>query len=99
MSEKSDATAVPCKVESEDKTFRDSMSRQASIMRMIQGPGHVDDSIRNAIQQRWAALPDDRKNYDELESQMLRMLKRAIQNLREDDSCFGWNYAMQSKQI
>ena len=53
------------------------------------GPGHVDHSIRQAIQVCWMALPKDRQNVEEVERQIRRLVDRAIKDLREDREAFG----------
>lgn len=53
------------------------------------GPGHVDQTIRQAIHFCWMALPKDRKNADELERQVRRILDRALRDFREDSEAFG----------
>ena len=59
--------------------------------RMFQmfGPGQVDHQIRQAIQFCWMALPADKRNVDELERQIRRIVDRALRNLREDKEAFG----------
>jgi hypothetical protein len=61
----------------------------ANKMREMFGPGHVDHSVRQAIQMCWMMLPDDRKTVDELEAQFRRIVDRAINDLREDSNAFG----------
>jgi len=58
-------------------------------MRGFCGPGHVDHSIRQALQMCWIMLPDDKRNIDELERQFRRIVDRALKDLREDDQAFG----------
>ncbi len=53
------------------------------------GPGQVDQTIRQAIQWCWMALPKDRRNMEEVESQIRRLVDRAIKDLREDREAFG----------
>src|SRR5436190_13010855 len=53
------------------------------------GPGHVDQTIRQAIHFCWMSLPKDRKNLDELEKQVRRILDRALKDFREDADQFG----------
>jgi hypothetical protein len=53
------------------------------------GPGHVDQTVRGAIQACWMALPKDRRNADELEKQIRRLVDRAIRDFREDSAQFG----------
>jgi hypothetical protein len=58
-------------------------------MREMFGPGHVDQTVRGAIQACWMALPKDRRNADELERQVRRMVERALKDFREDSEQFG----------
>jgi hypothetical protein len=58
-------------------------------MRSMFGPGHVDQSVRQAIQACWMALPKERRNITEVEKEMRRLLDRALANLREDVASFG----------
>jgi hypothetical protein len=53
------------------------------------GPGQVDQTIRQAIHFCWMALPKDRKNADELEKQVCRIVNRALKDFREDSEQFG----------
>jgi hypothetical protein len=53
------------------------------------GPGHVDHTIRQSIHFCWMALPKDRKNVDELEKQVRRIVDRALKDFREDCQEFG----------
>jgi hypothetical protein len=49
----------------------------------------IDQGIRGAIHSLWMALPTERRNVDEVERQIRRLVDRAIQNLREDATEFG----------
>ncbi len=53
------------------------------------GPGHVDQSIRQAIKMCWMALPKDKRNVEEVERQIRRLVDRALKDLREDHEAFG----------
>jgi hypothetical protein len=52
------------------------------------GPGQVDQTIRQAIQVCWMALPKDKRNVEEVESQIRRLVERALKDLREDGEAF-----------
>lgn len=52
-------------------------------------PGHVDQSVRQAIQMCWMMLPEGEKSVDEVEKQFRRIVDRALQNLKDDASAFG----------
>jgi hypothetical protein len=52
-------------------------------------PAQVDQSIRQAVQFCWMSLPKERRNADELERQMRRLIDRALKDFREDCEAFG----------
>jgi hypothetical protein len=58
-------------------------------MRLMFGPGHVDEQIRQAIHFCWMMLPDDRKSVAELEQQFRRIVERALKDLKDDADAFG----------
>jgi hypothetical protein len=62
--------------ESDDENIR----HMSSMM----GPGQVDRMFRQAMQFAWMALPKTRRNVDELEKQVRRIMDRAIEDLRND---------------
>jgi Asp-tRNA(Asn)/Glu-tRNA(Gln) amidotransferase A subunit family amidase len=53
------------------------------------GPGHVDQTVRSAIQACWMALPKERRNVEEVEKEVRRIMERALANFREDAASFG----------
>jgi hypothetical protein len=53
------------------------------------GPQQVDNQIRQAIQTCWMVLPVGRKNVDEVETEIRRIVDRALRDLREDYQSFG----------
>lgn len=53
------------------------------------GPGQVDQSIRHAIQFMWMALPEKRRNVDDVEKEFRRLVDRALRDFREDAQSFG----------
>lgn len=53
------------------------------------GPGHVDQTVRQAIQACWMALPKDRRTVDEVEKQIHKIVERALANFRDDAGIFG----------
>lgn len=61
----------------------------AEKMADLFGPGQVDQSVRQAIHFCWMALPKDRKNPDELEKQVRRIVDRALKDFRDDSDQFG----------
>jgi len=59
-------------------------------MREMFGPGQIDHLIRQAIQFCWMGLPKEKRNVDELERQVRRIVDRALRDVREDfDEFFG----------
>jgi hypothetical protein len=58
-------------------------------MRDMFGPGHVDQTVRGAIQACWMALPKERRTVEEVEKEIRRLVERALSNLREDVAAFG----------
>ena len=68
-----------------DDTCQNPMERMAEMF----GPGHVDQSVRMAVQACWMALPKERRNVDEVEKELRRPTERALANLREDIAAFG----------
>jgi|GEM_PF-1496016 len=61
----------------------------AENFRQFFNPGQVDGQIRQAIQFCWMALPREKRNVEEVERQIRRMVDRALRNLREDEQQFG----------
>jgi len=53
------------------------------------GPGQIDQLIRQAINYCRMALPKDRRNADEVEKQIRRLVDRALKDIREDEEQFG----------
>jgi len=62
---------------------------QADRFRAMFGPHQVDQLVRQAIQFCWMALPADKRNVDEVERNIRRLVDRALRDLREDDDAFG----------
>ena len=61
----------------------------AEKMAEMFGTGQIDQSIRQGIHFCWMALPTDRKNADELEKQIRRIVDRALKDFREDQEQFS----------
>lgn len=59
-----------------------------NTMRSFFSPHMVDHEIRQAIQFCWMSLPPDRKNVDEVETQIRRIVDRALRDFREDSDQF-----------
>jgi hypothetical protein len=59
-------------------------------MREMFGPSQIDHFVRQAIQFCWMGLPKEKRNVDELERQIRRIVDRALRDVREDfDQFFG----------
>jgi hypothetical protein len=52
------------------------------------GPGEVDRHVREAVQFAWLMLPKERRNVDEVERQIRRIVERVLKDLREDGEAF-----------
>ncbi len=64
--------------------------KRAEKMRDFMSPSQIDHQIRQAIEFLWMILPKDKRNVDEIERQVRRLVDRALRDLREDfDSFFG----------
>jgi hypothetical protein len=61
----------------------------AEKMAEMFGPGQVDQMIRQGIHFCGMALPKDRKNADEPERQIRRIVDRALEDFREDQEQFS----------
>ena len=62
---------------------------QESRFHKFFGPHQIDQQIRQAIQFCWMILPNDKKNADEVEKHIRRLVDRALRDLREDEDEFG----------
>ena len=51
-------------------------------MREMFGPSQVDQQIRQAIHFCWIGLPKEKRNVNELERQIRRLVDRALRSLR-----------------
>ncbi len=60
-----------------------------AMMREMMGPQAVDDAIRRAIHMCWMMLPRDRKTVESVETEIRRVVDRALANMREDSQAFG----------
>ncbi|MGA2501922.1 MAG: hypothetical protein ABSH20_29625 [Tepidisphaeraceae bacterium] len=54
------------------------------------GPSGVDQQIRQAISTCWMMLPEDKKNPEALAEEIRRIVERALANLKEDATAFGF---------
>ena len=58
-------------------------------MRETFNPAHIDQMIGQAIQFCWMGLSKEKRNIDELERQIRRIVDRALSNMREAFNQFG----------
>ena len=58
-------------------------------IRSFQGPQAVGQALRMAVSMCWMMLPDNRKNVNEAEVEIRRLMDRIFANLREDAKAFG----------
>ena len=72
-----------------EQSFDSRDENAAEKMADFFGPGQVDQTIRQAIHFCWMALPKARRNADELEKQVRRIVDRALKDFREDSAQFG----------
>jgi hypothetical protein len=61
-----------------------------NAMREMIGPSGVDQQIRQAISTCWMMLPEDKKNPEALAEEIRRIVERALANLKEDATAFGF---------
>ena len=61
----------------------------AERMAEMFGPACIDQFIRQAIQQCWMLLAKEKRTPEELESQIRRIMDRALKDFREDLDAFG----------
>jgi len=59
-------------------------------MREWMGPLMADNAVRNAIQQCWTALPEAERSPERVEQEILRLVQRALRDLKEDAAAFGF---------
>lgn len=53
------------------------------------GPGQVDQMLRQAISFCWMALPKEQRTLDNVEIEVMRLVKRALRDMRDDAQSFG----------
>ncbi len=58
--------------------------RSAETTRRIFSPNDIDQEVRHAIKSCWAALPREKRNVDEVERQIRRLVDRALRDFRDD---------------
>lgn len=53
------------------------------------GPGHLDQSVRQAINMCWMMLPKERKTAEIVEHEVRRVFERALRDSRDDCQASG----------
>ncbi len=61
-----------------------------SGMRDMMGPLGVDQAIRGAISTCWHLLPPDERTIERLEEEVMRIVRRVLEDIREDAGAFGY---------
>ena len=61
----------------------------AERMAAMFGPAQIDQQIRQAVQLCWMGLPKERRSVEEVETQIRRIVERALRDFREDRQAFG----------
>ena len=59
-------------------------------MRDMFGPQAVDHQIRQAISTCWMTLPGEKRNVEAVEAEIRHLVDRALRDLKEDASAFGF---------
>jgi len=65
-------------------------SSMADTMQDVIGPLTVDQHIRQAIQHCWMALPEEERSLERVEQEIVRLVWRALKDVREDATAFGF---------
>ena len=60
-------------------------------MRDMMGPLMVDQAIRQAIQHCWMMLPEEERTAGKVGEEIIRLVQRALKDLREDAAAFGFS--------
>ncbi|MCL4264395.1 MAG: hypothetical protein KJ069_14320 [Anaerolineae bacterium] len=58
--------------------------------RDLLGPSIVAQAVRQAVMHCWMMLPKDQKTPENVEAQLTRLMKRAIEDMKEDATAFGF---------
>ncbi len=72
-----------------------SAAKAQEMVQAMMGPQAVDDAVRRAIQVCWMMLPQGRKTMDAVETEIRRLVDRALANMRADSQTFGVSEAEQ----
>lgn len=58
-------------------------------MREMFGPQQIDQMVRQAISPCWMGLPKEKRTVEEVDSQIRRIVDRALRDMHEDSRQFG----------
>jgi hypothetical protein len=58
--------------------------------RAFMGPLMVDQAIRQAIMHCWMVLPEEQQSTENVEKEIMRLVKRALKDMREDARAFSF---------
>jgi hypothetical protein len=72
-----------------DVSESDPSAATAGFMAMFQTPAHLDQTVRQAVQLCWTVIPNERRTTEELETQVRRVVERALKDFAEDKAAFG----------
>ena len=67
------------------KMIRNNLHTNRDAAAVISG---VDQRMRSGLQSIWRTLPNDRKNWEELEKNFRRLVDRALRDFKEDMDLF-----------
>jgi hypothetical protein len=62
--------------------------KRTEAFRAMISPGQIDHTIRQTIQFLWMMMPKEKRNVDEVEKELRRLVDRAVHDLREDFDAF-----------
>lgn len=55
------------------------------------GPLFVDQAVRQAIMHCWMIMPEEKRSLENVEREIKRLLRRALEDLAEDATAFGFS--------
>ena len=67
------------------KMIRNNLHTNRDVAAVISS---ADQKVRSSLQSIWRSLPNDRKNWEELENNFRRLVDRALRDFKEDMDLF-----------
>jgi hypothetical protein len=64
-------------------------AESSAAMQTFLGPHAVDHAIRQALSVCWMVLPTERRNFETIETEIRRLVDRALAKFKEDCQAFG----------